>query len=155
MGITGSKAGWSRGLAVAALCLTLGCTPMFRNHGYIPPEEDLAQVTVGQTTRDEALALLGAPTATGLLNADGLYYVQSRFRHYGPFAPEEVDRQVLVVTVSDTGLVSNVERFGLEDGQIVALSRRVTDNGAQEGALLRQLFGALGNFDASQLIGDQ
>jgi outer membrane protein assembly factor BamE (lipoprotein component of BamABCDE complex) len=139
-------------VTLLSLALT-ACQAINRNHGYIPPEEDLAQLTVGLTTRDEALALLGRPTSAGLVDANGLYYVQSRFRHYGPLEPEEVDRQVLAVSFSESGTLTNVERFGLEDGQVVALSRRVTDTGVQGISFLRQLFGALGNFDAGSFIG--
>jgi outer membrane protein assembly factor BamE (lipoprotein component of BamABCDE complex) len=144
-----------RFLAVTGFVLLSACQAILRNHGYIPPEEDLAQVTVGLTTRDEALTLLGRPTAAGLLNDQGAYYVQSRFRHYGPLEPQEVDRQIVAVTFNDGGVVSNVERFGLQDGNVVALSRRVTDDGVQGITFLRQLFGALGNFDAGAFLGGE
>jgi outer membrane protein assembly factor BamE (lipoprotein component of BamABCDE complex) len=149
---TGKRAGVRVAALVGVLALA-GCQSIYRNHGYIPPEEDLAQVAVGLTTRDEALALLGRPTAAGLLNDQGVYYVQSRFRHYGPLEPAEIDRQVLAVSFDAGGTVVNVERFGLQDGQVVALSRRVTDDGVQDITFLRQLFGALGNFNAGNFIG--
>ena len=37
---------------IGLLCLTLGaCTPSYRNHGYMPPEDVLDQIVVGVDTR--------------------------------------------------------------------------------------------------------
>jgi hypothetical protein len=48
--------------------------------------------------------------------------------------------------------VSNVERFGLADGRVVPLSRRVTETNIQGSGLIRQLLGNLGNFDPGAFI---
>ncbi len=124
--------------AALMLLLALGlsaCVATFRNHGYIPPEADLAQVEVGVATREDVIALVGRPTTGGVLNEDGFYYVQSRFRHYGAFEPQEIEREILAITFDEAGLVRNIERFGLEDGQVVTLSRRVTDDNVRDNHL--------------------
>ena len=46
-------------------------------------------------TRETVAEKLGRPTASGLLNDQGWYFVQSRWRHYGARAPQEIDRQVV------------------------------------------------------------
>ena len=49
--------------AVFALCLLgAGCSAQYRNHGYVPSEEDLAEVVIGVDTRDSVAETLGAPT---------------------------------------------------------------------------------------------
>jgi outer membrane protein assembly factor BamE (lipoprotein component of BamABCDE complex) len=144
--------------AAMALLLGLGlsaCVATFRNHGYIPPEADLAQIEVGVATREDVIALVGRPTTGGVLNDDGFYFVQSRFRHYGAFAPQEIEREILAITFDEAGLVRNIERFGLEDGQVVTLSRRVTDDNVRDTTFIRQLLGAIGNFDAGRFIGSE
>ncbi len=70
-----------------------------------------------------------------------------RTRTVGPLAPKEIDRQVVAISFSDTGVVENVERFGLERGQVVPLSRRVTDTGVVDNTFLRQLLGNIGRFN--------
>jgi outer membrane protein assembly factor BamE (lipoprotein component of BamABCDE complex) len=148
-----------RGWRAAALALALGgavaCTPLYRNHGYIPLDEDLNAIVIGQDTRETVLETFGSPTAGGVMNDEGFYYVRSRFRHYGPLEPQEIDRQVLAVSFAPSGVVQNIERFGLEDGQVVTLSRRVTDDNIRDTTFIRQLLGNLGNFDASQIIGNE
>ncbi len=140
---------------VGAVCIGMAaCTPMFRNHGYVPPESDLAALTIGVDTRDSVIAAIGAPTSTGVIEGGDLYYVTSRFRLMGPLEPREIERQVLAVSFDAAGILRNVERFGLADGQVVTLSRRVTDDNIRDISFLRQLFGNVGNFDASTLLGE-
>ena len=139
---------------VAALGLTVACSPVIRNHGYVPVEEDLALLSVGLDTRESVTAAIGPPSAGGVLNESGFYYVASRFRHFGVLAPRETNREIVAISFDDAGVVSNIERFGLEDGQVVALSRRVTDSPVQNSTFLRQLLGNLGRFDTSAAFGD-
>ncbi|MBJ3763497.1 outer membrane protein assembly factor BamE [Maribius pontilimi] len=138
-------------LAVAILGLA-ACSSVYRNHGYVPPDEDLAALNVGVSTRADVTEAIGRPTALGVLDEDGWYYVQSRFRLSGIRPAEEIDREVVAVSFSDAGTVSNVERFGLEQGRVVALSRRVTDENVQGIGFLQQLFGNLGNFNAADFL---
>ncbi|MFN3292897.1 MAG: outer membrane protein assembly factor BamE [Gemmobacter sp.] len=137
------------GLALVALG---ACTEIVRNHGYTPSEEDLATIAVGKDTRDTVAFKVGRPSAGGLMQDGGWYYVQSRWSHRGASAPKEVDRQVVAVSFDPRGRVSNIERFGLADGQVVALSRRVTDTNIKGIGLIRQLMGNLGRFNPGQFV---
>jgi outer membrane protein assembly factor BamE (lipoprotein component of BamABCDE complex) len=138
-------------MLVAAVSLS-ACVAQFRNHGYIPKDDVLAQITVGKDTKDTVREVIGTPQAEGLLESSGWYYVRSQFKHIGAFAPKEIDRQVLAISFNDRGVVTNVERFGLEDGRVVALSRRVTTANVQGTTFLDQLFGNFGNLSADQLL---
>lgn len=139
-------------LGAGALLLTGACVPLYRHHGYVPTDADLAAVTVGRTSEAELMTLLGRPSAQGLLTGSGWFYVGSRFRQYGAMKPQEVDRQVVAITFDQQGTVANVERFGLDHGRVVTLSRRVTDPGVSGMSALRQLLGNLGNITAGQII---
>ncbi|WP_136649720.1 outer membrane protein assembly factor BamE [Paracoccus aeridis] len=141
-------------LAVPAAAALAGCTPLYRNHGYVPPDDELAQVAVGTTTQGELEALIGRPSSQGLLTGAAWYYVGSRWRTYGAFEPQEIDRQVVAVSFDANGVVANIERFGLERGRVVTLSRRVTDSGVTGVSLAGQLLGNLGNFNPAGIIGD-
>jgi outer membrane protein assembly factor BamE (lipoprotein component of BamABCDE complex) len=80
--------------------------------------------------------------------------VSSKFRHFGAFAPAETERQVLAISFDDAGLVSNIERFGLQDGNVIVLSRRVTDNGVRDSTFIRQLLGSIGRVNAGDFLGE-
>lgn len=146
-----------KGLAgVMAVALLLGaCSPIYRNHGYVPPESQLSGLTVGVDTRDSVVASLGRPTTTGLIGDQSFYYVQSRFRNFAFFPPEEVEREVLALSFLPNGRLGNVERFGLEQGRVVQLSPRITAEVFADRTFINQLFGNIGNFNAGSLLGEE
>jgi len=142
-------------VAGMALVAMTACTTQYRNHGYAPSDDQLAEVLVGVDTRDTVIDVVGPPTAGGVLNDGGYFYVQSRFRYFGPLEPREIEREVVAIRFDSEGVVSNVERFGLEDGRVVALSRRVTQDNVRDTTFIRQLLGSIGRFDASDFIGSE
>jgi outer membrane protein assembly factor BamE (lipoprotein component of BamABCDE complex) len=135
-----------------ALVLAAGCSAVYRNHGYVPADTELALIEVGVDTRETVAATVGRPSTAGLLNDLGWYYVQSRWKHSGALPPREEDRQIVAISFTETGVVENIERFGIEQGRVVALSRRVTDSNIKGMSILRQLFGSLGRLRADQLL---
>jgi len=154
-----TKSGVSRLLSWVRLCIwgtvltaMCACTPIYRNHGYVPRDEDLAAVKVGESTQEDVAFAVGRPAAIGVLTGSGWYYVGSRFRQVGLKAPQEIERQVVAISFDDKGLVSNVERFGLKDGEVIAISRRVTTSNVKGVSFLRQLLGNIGNIGAGELL---
>ncbi len=150
---------WGRGktwatrvVGLAALLALMACAPQIRNHGYVPTDEDLAAIKVGVDTRDSVASAVGRPSAQALLSDTGWYYVRSTYRTIGPREPKEIDRQVVAISFSDTGVLENVERFGLEKGRVVVLSRRVTETNIKGVSALRQIFSNFGRFNASDFI---
>lgn len=134
-----------RGAFLAAGVVTLtACTPLVSNHGYVPPQEDLDAILVGVDTRDTVADVIGAPSAFGVLSDSGYYYIAQKKEARGAFAPRVIEREVVAISFDNAGVVSNVERFGLEDGNVVALSRRVTDSNIARLSFIRQLLGNVG-----------
>lgn len=132
------------GIAVAALLATSACVATYRNHGYMPPQEQLDEIVIGVDTRDSVAETIGSPSSAGLLDDSGYYYVRSRMRNLAFRATETVDREVLAITFNGNGTVANIERFGLEDGQVITLERRVTESSVVDRTFLRQLLGSFG-----------
>lgn len=142
-----------RALACALVAVTVSaCAPQFQNHGYVPMESDLALLTVGVDTQDTVANTIGRPSAQTLLDESAWYYIQSRYRVYGPREPKEIDRQVVAISFDPEGVVTNIERFGLEDGRVVTLSRRVTDSGIGRPSLITELFKNFGRLRASDFL---
>lgn len=137
------------GLATLAGC---GATKLKDSHGYVPEEVLLEEVRVGRDTKETVARLLGRPGTQGIIDDRGWYYVKSDYERFLWREPVEVDREVVAVSFTENGVVENVERFGLEDGQVVALNRRVTTSNTRGIGFLRQLFSNLGTFDAGQFL---
>lgn len=150
-GIKRTVKGAMVGLALVALG---GCAEKYRTHGYMPPEEDLQQIVPGVDTRASVEDLVGVPNAAGVLDNSGYYYIESEVRHFAWQRPEVVDRQIVAITFDNAGVVDNVVTYGLEDGRVVPLSRRVTETSDGDISFIRKLFGNIGGLSAGQLLGD-
>jgi outer membrane protein assembly factor BamE (lipoprotein component of BamABCDE complex) len=137
-------------LAVMLLVLAAACAPRMRYHGYAPSDAELATIQVGRDTRETVAERLGRPSMVGVLEGSDWFWVQSDWRHDHWRAPVEVDRQVVAISFDRAGRVANIERFGLRDGQVVALSRRVTDMGSRP-SVLSQVFRVLGQFSTGMV----
>lgn len=139
-------------LAGGLLLAVAGCTSVYRNHGYVPTDLELAEVKVGQDTRETVAQSIGQPTSSGVLGQNAWYYVGSRFEQYAFRAPRPVSREIVAVSFAPSGTVENIERFTLRDGRVVALSRRVTDSNIKGVSFLRQLLGSIGQINLDQFL---
>jgi outer membrane protein assembly factor BamE (lipoprotein component of BamABCDE complex) len=139
-------------LAVLGLALIMGCTATYRNHGYVPPDEDLQQLEVGIDTRTTVDDVIGAPSTSGLLGDGDYYYVRSRVKTYGMKRPEVIERQVLVISFQGSDVIANIERFDLRDGNIVPLSRRVTESSVANKGFLTQMMSNFGNLNPAEMF---
>lgn len=140
--------GASRGVRIAcvvALCLALtACGTSYRNHGYVPPQEELDEIVIGIDTRASVEETLGGSASSSVLEDDAMYFVRSRVRQFAALAPKVVERQVVAISFDNNGVVENIESFGLEKGQVVPLSRRTTDSSVRDKSFFQQLFGNIG-----------
>ena len=152
--VSGRKVFRNAVIAVAVSVVVTACTSVYRNHGYVPNEEDLAKIRLGVDTRETVAETIGSPGASGVLNDGGYYYVATKFRHYGPREPEIVARELVAVSFDSRGIARNIERFGLERGRVIPLERRITDSGASNKIFLRQLLGNLGRIAPGAFLDD-
>nr|WP_246156535.1 outer membrane protein assembly factor BamE [Aquicoccus porphyridii] len=135
-----------------ALVAVAGCTPIMRNHGYVPSDAELQEITVGIDSRATVEDVLGTPSAGAFMEGGDIYYVRSQVRHFGMLEPKVIDREIVAISFDGSDVVQNIERFGLEQGRPVVLSRRVTDSSVAGKSFLRQLMGNLGRFNAGEML---
>lgn len=138
-------------LAAASALALGGCEATYTNHGFAPQIAQLEQIT-SDDTRGSILRRLGQPSATGTFEAESWYYMASRVENYAFYAPKVVDRKVVAIRFDEAGRVSNVARYGVEDGKVIDLITRTTPTYGREITLLQQLFGNIGRVGADQLF---
>lgn len=143
------------GLAVFAIALTGACSATYDLHGYVPLEEDLAAITPGIDTRDTIEDTIGQPSAAGVMRDEAWFYSAYRVRNFAYRAPEIIERDVVAISFEEDGTVRNIERFALEDGQVVQLSRRVTENSIREVTFLSQLLRNFGRINIGQELSNR
>ncbi|MEJ6391692.1 outer membrane protein assembly factor BamE [Gymnodinialimonas sp. 2305UL16-5] len=138
---------------LVSVVLTLSaCSATYTNHGFVPPEDELALVELG-ASRDEVAELVGRPGANGVLRDEAWFYTQYRVRNFTYNAPEVVERDIVAISFSEGGRVTNVERFGLEDGQVVQLSRRVTESSVRDLGFFRSILSNFGRINIGDTLG--
>jgi len=143
-----------RCVGVALICFGLlgaGCAPTVQVHGYVPSEADLSRIRPGFDDAGSVEEILGRPSSNGILRDSAWYYVQSTVENFTWHAPEVIDRKVIAVNFNQSGVVTDVKRYGLRDGRVIDLETRTTETGGREMSMVEQLFGNLLNLDAQQL----
>ena len=139
-------------LSVAVLFLILGCSEQYRKHGYIPSEEELSSVSVSQDDKNTVIKKLGTPSIGGILSDGNIYFVQSKVLKNSIRASKPVDRQVLVLSFDDKGKLENIQKFGIDKGQIVILDYHTTPSGLKNMSFLFRLFQNVGGPSAESLL---
>lgn len=139
-------------VSLLVLALLAGCAESIRNHGYAPTEDQLLEILPGIDTRGTVEDVIGRPSTSGVLREGAWYYVGSKVRHFAYRAPEVVDREVIAISFNADDTVANIERFGLEDGRVVTLSRRVTETTVRDVTFIRQLIRNFGRIDLGEAL---
>ena len=139
-------------LSVASLALICGCSEQYRNHGYIPSDEELSSVSVSQDDKNSVIEKLGTPSIGGIFNDGNIYFVQSKVLKNSIRASKPVDRQVLVLSFDDNDRLSNIQKFGIDKGKIVILDYRTTPSGLKNMSFLFRLFQNIGGPSAESLL---
>lgn len=140
------------GLSAAILFLAAACTDLVRIHGYAPSDAELSQIEVGATGKEDVAAIVGSPAHIDQKYGESWFYVSNRFQISGAKEPEEVERRIVEVAFSDNGMVSNVATYSLEDGRVIPLTRRVTENNLGRVTILEQLGRAFGRIDPGTIL---
>ena len=140
----------------AILCVTLStlasCTTIYRNHGYAPSDELLANIVIGIDTRASVEDALGTPTAGGLPEGNSIYFISSKWSHYGLKPPKPISRQIVAIKFDESDMLSNVSRYELSDSKLIVLSRRITAGGSSEISFIKQIMGNFGRVDVRDIL---
>jgi len=137
----------------AGLTLLVACQAKVSVHGNMPEMEELAAITPGQDDRDTVLNQLGTPSTASAFQDNKWYYIGSKIEQEAYFLPEEIDRQILIVTFDDYGVVEKTEFLGMNDAIEVEPEARVTPTEGVEFTVWQQLFGNFGRLPGS--VGEQ
>jgi outer membrane protein assembly factor BamE (lipoprotein component of BamABCDE complex) len=132
-------------LPLLALVL-IACEPRLDTHGFMPNSELVSQIQTGEQDKFEVVEVLGSPSSMATFDDDIWYYITQQSRIFAFFKPEIVDQQVLVVRFDEANVVSEINRYTIEDGLIVDPVTRETPTAGKELSILQQLFGNIGRF---------
>lgn len=153
--ITASPVRWreaaSRGTLIAGAVLLAGSLAacgsgaIVTKHGHHFQPSELQQIQPGMT-QEQVRMTLGTPTATSSVGTgDAFYYISSTTKQVAFLAPEEVDRRIVAVYFTRSGMVERIAEYGIQDGKVFDFISRTTPtaNTYEEG-LFKQIFRNLG-----------
>jgi outer membrane protein assembly factor BamE (lipoprotein component of BamABCDE complex) len=139
------------GLCLALACGTLGlsaCGSGVQLRGNTPDPEDVAEIKAGVHSRQDVIDLLGSPSTVSTFEERKWYYIGQKTQQIAFMKPEVIDRDVLVITFDESGLVAGTQHYGLADAQDVDPVDRETPTEGRDLTFLQQLFGNIGKFSS-------
>jgi len=133
-------------LAACAAIVLSACGNNVQLRGNTPDPEDIAAIQPGVQSRQDIIDLLGSPSTVSTFQDSKWYYIGQKTEEIAFMKPAVIDRQVLVVTFDESGLVEGTRLYGMDDAQDIEPVDRETPTEGRDLTLLQQLFGNIGKF---------
>lgn len=136
------------GLALGLMVLALvACSPTIATHGHRLDEPALARIEPGRSSRQDVAQLLGTPSASATFGNSPWYYVSQRTEQLSFYQADVTDQDVVVISFDDQGVVSSIERHGLDAAREIEIVSRETPTSGTELGVLEQFVGNIGRFN--------
>lgn len=110
--------------------------------------EVLAQLVPGTSSRSDATALIGSPTARGTFDDDTWIYISEVTKPIIAGTLSVNDQFVVVLTFDKGGVLRNVTTRNQGDSEEVAVVSRTTPTPGSNATIMQQLLGNVGRFNA-------
>lgn len=147
--MTASKPGERRvGVAaVAGLALAAGlsgCAEVRGHQGYVIDRALVASVQPGVDNRDSVRATLGDPSFASQFDDGTWYYISRSTKQFSFGTPKPVNQLTLAVHFNQAGIVSAVDRSGLDRAVKIHPVGDSTPTLGRKRSLFQELFGNIG-----------
>ena len=131
--------------ALLMLGITLAsCTPTIAKRGNSIEEDQLKQIVVGESTREDVAKVLGTPTQMATFDDKTWYYIGQRTEKEAFFDPELKEQKIVTVEFTPEGKVATVTKSGAEKAQDVDVVNAKTPTYGKNLTILQQLLGNIG-----------
>lgn len=136
-------------LAVAAVLImsAAACSPVLATRGNLIDDARFERIAVGRSTANDVANVFGSPTTVSTFDRRTWYYIGQRTEKVAFFDPEIIERRVVRIEFTETGIVSRIEDLDLDDAQTVELVERETPTLGRRLTVLEQLLGNFGRFN--------
>jgi len=144
-----AKAVIGAGMLVVLAGFASGCTTIREKRGYIMEETLISVIQPGLDDKRSVERTLGRPSFTNTYGQESWYYVSSTTARKPFRSPKIKEHDALSVHFNAAGIVTGVERAGLE--QVVKLNPdgKKTPTLGKDRSFLQDLFGNIGAVGAA------
>ena len=108
----------------------------------------LKDLVPGTSSRADATALLGSPTAKATFDDNTWIYIGETTRTRVGRTPGIVQQDVVVLSFDAGGVLRGMKRLNQDDAMSVDVSSRATPSPGSEASFMQQLLGNVGKFNA-------
>ena len=141
-------AGRRAGLSAVALLLAGlaagACDSPVRVHGHVNDPEAVAAIQSGVHSEEDVLTLLGTPSTISTFDDRRWYYIGQKSTKFAFQRPDIFERNVLVVSFDDRGLVDETVTYDLANSREIAPVGRVTPTEGRDFTIMQQILGNIG-----------
>lgn len=143
-------------IAIAAVGLsTGGCTRLRGHQGYVVDADLVNSVQPGVDNRESVARVLGRPSFSGQFESNDWYYLSRDTRYFAYNKPRPRDQVVLHVQFDAKGVVSAVERTGIDKVAAINPYGKTTPTLGRSRSFFQDLFGNIGAVGAAAPGGQQ
>jgi outer membrane protein assembly factor BamE (lipoprotein component of BamABCDE complex) len=128
-----------------ALILT-GCATI-DNRGHIVEPEQLEQIEVGVSTKEQVSELLGSPSSVSTFGNKTWYYMSETTQTRAFLDPTVLKSNITRIEFDDQGRVTNLNSITEIDKQVIAHVQRSTPTAGHTFGVIEQIFGNFGRFN--------
>ena len=147
------RAAWP---ALSVLVLLAGCSffqAPAQVRGNRVDADALKELVPGTSTRADATALLGSPTAKATFDDNQWIYIGERTRPVIGQTQAVLSQDVVVLTFNSQGVLQGAKRLDKADALPVDVVARTTPSPGSEASVLQQLIGNVGRFNPGGIGG--
>lgn len=132
-------------LALALLAVA-ACESSTAIRGFAPSPGSVDKLEVNTQSREDVQRLIGSPSAVATFNPNVWYYISQKQESWGPKRPWISEQNVIQITFNDSGRISSLKYYDLEDAKDITMVARITPTSGKELTVLEQLLGNVGKF---------
>jgi outer membrane protein assembly factor BamE (lipoprotein component of BamABCDE complex) len=150
MSVSSASTSCGRAILVAtmvALFAATACAPRVDTRGNAVLIDDVAKLEPGTHTRDHVLNALGSPSSSATFGNDVWYYISERTETTAFFAPEVIERQVVVIKFDEHSVIQTVDVLDEQNAENVEPTDRTTPTAGNTLGMIEQLLSNIGRFN--------
>ena len=133
---------------LSSIILLNACGLETYQSGDLPSQKRLEMITTGYS-QEKVIDLLGRPIFENKIGNESFYiYFRSKKENRAFFHPEEIERDIYVISFTSNQTVKSVEHLTLKDGNEIVFDESHTKVTGKELSVMEQLVKNFGRYDA-------